>query len=126
MMENYDQSFEINHNPKWPYILDHIYRILIIGGSGSGKTNLLLNLVKHQQIDIGKIYLYVKDPLESKYQLRINGRENVGIKQIKNPVSFIDYFQTIDDIYQNLESYNPRKKQKNVTSVWWYDSRYGN
>ena len=112
MMENYDQSFEINHNPKWPYILDHIYRILIIGGSGSGKTNLLLNLVKHLQIDIGKIYLYVKDPFESKYQLRINGRENVGIKQIKNPVSFIDYFQIIDDIYQNLESYNPRKKQK--------------
>ena len=126
MMENYDQSFEINHNPKWPYILDHIYRILIIGGSGSGKTNLLLNLVKHLQIDIGKIYLYVKDPFESKYQLRINGRENVGIKQIKNPVSFIDYFQTIDDIYQNLESYNPRRKQKSVTSVWWYDSRYGN
>ena len=126
MMENYDQSFEINHNPNWPYILDHIYRILIIGGSGSGKTNLLLNLVKHLQIDIGKIYLYVKDPFESKYQLRINGRENVGIKQIKNPVSFIDYFQTIDDIYQNLESYNPRKKQKSVTSVWWYDSRYGN
>ena len=112
MMENYDQSFEINHNPKWPYILDHIYRILIIGGSGSGKTNLLLNLVKHLQIDIGKIYLYVKDPFESKYQLRINGRENVGIKQIKNPVSFIDYFQTIDDIYQNLESYNPRKNRK--------------
>ena len=110
MMENYDQSFEINHNPKWPYILDHIYRILIIGGSGSGKTNLLLNLVKHQQIDIGKIYLYVKDPLESKYQLRIIGRENVGIKQIKNPVSFIDYFQSIDDIYQNLENYNARKK----------------
>ena len=126
MMENYDQSFEINHNPKWPYILDHIYRILIIGGSGSGKTNLLLNLVKHLQIDIGKIYLYVKNPFESKYQLRINGRENVGIKQIKNPVSFIDYFQIIDDIYQNLESYNPRKKQKSVTSVWWYDSRYGN
>ena len=126
MMENYDQSSEINHNPKWPYILDHIYRILIIGGSGSGKTNLLLNLVKHLQIDIGKIYLYVKDPFEPKHQLRINGRENVGIKQIKNPVSFIDYFQTIDDIYQNLESYNPRKKQKNVTSVWWYDSRYGN
>ena len=118
MMENYDQSFEINHNPKWPYILDHIYRILIIGGSGSGKTNLLLNLVKHQQIDIGKIYLYVKDPFESKYQLRINGRENVGIKQTKNPVSFIDYFQTIDDIYQNLENYNPRKKNRKVLLVF--------
>ena len=38
MMKNYDQSVEINHNPNWPYIPDHSYRILIIGGSGSGKT----------------------------------------------------------------------------------------
>ena len=43
MMKNYDQSVEINHNPDWPYILDHPYRTLIIGGSGSGKTNVLLN-----------------------------------------------------------------------------------
>ena len=44
------------HNKKWPYIPDHPYRILIIGGSGSGKTNTLLNLIS-QQSDIGKIYL---------------------------------------------------------------------
>ena len=36
------------HNEKWPYILDHLYRIFIIGGSESGKTNTLLNLIKEQ------------------------------------------------------------------------------
>ena len=46
MMGNYDQSFEINHNPNWSYIPDHPYSILIIDGSGSGKTNVLLNLIK--------------------------------------------------------------------------------
>ena len=83
MMKNYDQSVEIKHNPNWPYIPDHPYRILIIGGSGSEKTNVLLNLIKHQRPDIDKIYSYVKDPLESKYQLLINGREQVGIENVK-------------------------------------------
>ena len=56
-MENYDQSVEINHNPNWPYITDHPYRTLIIGGSGSGKTNVLLNLIKKsQRPDNEKIY----------------------------------------------------------------------
>ena len=62
-MKNYDQTVEINHNPNWLYVIDHPYRILIIDGSGSGKTNVLLNLIKHQQPDIDKIYLYVKDLL---------------------------------------------------------------
>ena len=91
MMKNYDQLVEINQNPNWPYVPDHPYRILIIGSSGSGKTNVLLNLIKHQQPDIDKTYLYVKDPLESKYQLLINGREKVGIENLKNPKAFIDY-----------------------------------
>ena len=52
------------HNEKWPYIPDHPYRILIIGGSGSGKTNTLLNLIR-QQDDIDKIYLYAKDLVNS-------------------------------------------------------------
>ena len=47
-MKNYDQSVEINQNPNWPYILDHLYRILIIGNSGSAKTNVLVNLIKNQ------------------------------------------------------------------------------
>ena len=59
IMKNYNQSVEINHNLNWPYIPDHPYRILIIGGSGSGKTNALLNLIKNQLTDIDKIYLYV-------------------------------------------------------------------
>ena len=91
MMKNYGKSVEINYNPNWSYIPDHPYRILIIGGSGSGKTNVLLNLIKHQRPDIKKIYLYVKDPFKSKYQLFINGREKVGIKNLKNPEAFIDY-----------------------------------
>ena len=55
-MRNYDQSVEINHNPNFPYIPDHHYKILIIGGSGSENANVLLNLIKHQRPDIDKIY----------------------------------------------------------------------
>ena len=66
-MKNYDQSVKINHNPNCPYIPDYPYGILIIGGSGSEKTNMLLNLVNHQQPDIDNIYLYVKDRFELKY-----------------------------------------------------------
>ena len=114
MIKNYDQSVEINHNPNLPYILDHPYRILIIGGSGSGNTNVLLNLIKHQRPDIGKIYLYVKDPFELKYQLLINGSEKVGIKTLNYPKALIDYSQTIDDVYENLEDYNPIKESVNI------------
>ena len=46
-MEDYGQSVEMNHNQNWPYIPDHPYRILLIGGSGSGKINVLLNLIKY-------------------------------------------------------------------------------
>ena len=55
MMKNYDHSIEINHDPNWPYVLDHPYQILVIVGSGSEKTNVLLNLIKHQRPDIDKI-----------------------------------------------------------------------
>ena len=56
---------------------DHQYRILIIGGSGSRKTNALLSLIDCQS-DIDKIYLYAKDLYEAKYQFLINKRESVG------------------------------------------------
>ena len=72
---------------------------------------MLLNLIK-QRPDIDKIYLYIKDLFESKYQLLINEREKVGIKTLKNPKGFIDYSQTIDDVYENLEDYNPTKKRR--------------
>ena len=48
-MKNYGQSVKINCNLNWPYISDHPHRILIIGGSGSKKTNVLLNLIKNQR-----------------------------------------------------------------------------
>ena len=60
----------------WPYIPDHPYRILIIRGSGSGKKNVLLNLIENQP-DIDKIYFYAKDPFETKYQCLINKKERV-------------------------------------------------
>ena len=75
MIKNYDQSVELNHSQNWPYIPDHLHKILIIGGSGSRKSNVLLNLIKHQRQDIDKIYLYVKGPFKSNYQLLVNERE---------------------------------------------------
>ena len=48
------------HNEKWPHIPDYPYRILRIGGSGSGKTNTLLDLINKQN-DIDKIYLSARD-----------------------------------------------------------------
>ena len=71
------------HNEKWPYVPDHPYRILIIGGSGSGKTNILLNLIK-EQIHIDKIYLYAKDLSEPKYEYLIKNRENAGINHVND------------------------------------------
>ena len=62
MMKNKDKSVKINDNLNWPYIPDHPYRILIIGGSRSGKSNVVLEIIKQQQPDIDKIYLLVKDP----------------------------------------------------------------
>ena len=63
---------------------------------------MLLKLTKHQQPDINKIYLCIKDPFESMYQLLFNGRERVGIKTLKHLKAFIDYSKTIDDVYENL------------------------
>ena len=61
------------HNPNWPQIPDRWYRILMIGGSASGKTNLLVNLINRLQ-DIDRIYLYSKHPLKANYQFLINKR----------------------------------------------------
>ena len=79
--EKLDQSIEKNHNPNWPY---DVYKVLIIGGSGPSKTNMLQNLAEHQRADVNKIHLYVKDPFKSKYQLLINKRKRVGMKKIEN------------------------------------------
>ena len=91
--------------------LDHLYRILILGDSGSGKTNVLLNLIENQP-DIDKIYLYAKDPYEAKYQYLINKREGVGINHFNDPKAFIEYSNDMHDVYKNIDDYNPDKENK--------------
>ena len=109
--DNYVNEIETKNNKNWPQIPDHPYRILIIGGSGYGKTNLLLNLIENQP-DIDKIYLYAKDPYESKYQYLINKREGVDINHFNDPKAFIEYSNDMHDIYKNIDEYNPDKENK--------------
>ena len=68
------------HNEKWPYIPDYQYRILIIGGSRSEKTNELLNLINEQDA-IDKVYLYEKDLSEPRYEYLIKNSEDLKIKK---------------------------------------------
>ena len=99
------------HNLTWPEISGHPYLISIIAGSGSGKTNALLNLINNDP-DIDKIYLQGKKPYEVKFQLLINKRENTGLKYLNDPKAFIECSNYIDDIYKNIGKHNPNKKQK--------------
>ena len=113
-MINLDNIINKNNeeqNEKWPYIPDHPYRILIIGRSGSGKTNTLLNLINEQR-DIDKIYLYAKDLSEPKYEYLIKNRENAGIKHLNDSKAFIECSNTMDDVYENINDYNPSRKRK--------------
>ena len=107
--DNYVNENENTHNKNWPYIPDHPYRIIIIGGSESGKTKLLLNLIENQP-DIDKIYLYAKDPYEAKYQYLINKRKGVGIDHFNYPKTFIEYSNDMHDVYKYIDEYNPVKK----------------
>ena len=93
----YRNENKIEHNSKWPYIPDHPYRILIVDGSGSGKTNALLNLINNQP-DIDKIYLYAKDPYESKYLYLINKCEKVGLDHFDYHKTFIEHSNDMQDV----------------------------
>ena len=84
---------------------------MIIGGSGSGKTNLLLNLIENQP-GIDKKYLYAKDPYEAKYQYLINERERVGINHFNDSKDFIEYSNDMHDVDKNIDNYNPDKEKK--------------
>ena len=97
------------HNKKWPHIPDHLYRILIIGGSQ--ETNTLLNLIKEQD-DIDKIYLDAKDFNESKYEFLIKKLEDVGAKHLNDSNAFIECSDTMDDIFENIDDYNPNRQRK--------------
>ena len=109
--DNYVNENKTKHNKNWPYIPDHPYRILIIRGSGSAKTNLLLNSIKNQS-DIDEIYLYTKDPYESKYRYLINKREGVGVNHFNDIKAFIEYSNNMHDVYKNIDEYNPDKANK--------------
>ena len=80
MMKNDDQLVEIIIIRFGLISMITLIKILIIGSSGSGKTIVLLNLIKNQWPDIDKSYLYIRGPLESKYQLLNSGRETAWIK----------------------------------------------
>ena len=115
-MINFDDIAKENtkeHNPNCPQILDHPYRILIIGGPGSEKTNSLFNVI-NQQPDIDKIRSYTKDPYEAKYQFLITKHEDVGTKHFNNSKAFIEYSNNMNDLYKTIQDYNPNKKRKTL------------
>ena len=108
-----------------------------VGGSGSGKTNALLNLIRNQP-DIDKIYLYAKGPYEAKYQYLIKKHEKVGLDYYDDPKgpyeakyqylikkhekvgldyyddpkAFMEFSNDMEDVYKNIDDYSPRKKRK--------------
>ena len=103
-MKYYDQSVKINHNLNWSYIPDNLYRILTTGGSGSGKPNVLFILTK--SICTSKIHS------NQSINYLLTEEKKQELKNQKNPKAFIEYSQTNDDIYENLEDHNPMKKRK--------------
>ena len=111
-MINFDYVTNQNtkeHNPNWPEVPDHSYKILIVSGFGSRKTNAGLNLINHEP-DIDKIFLYANDPYEAKYQLLINKRNSTGLKYLNNLKALIEYSNDMDHIHKNIEEYNPNKR----------------
>ena len=120
--DDYENENKTEHNSKWLYIPDHPYRILIIGGSGSKKTNTLLHLINNNP-GIDKTYLYAKDPYKAKYQLLINKRKSTRLKHFNDPNAFIEYSNDMHDVYKNFDKYNIDKERKIliVFDGCWYD-----
>ena len=107
-MFNLDNITTKNDTKKWPY------RMLIIGPSGSGKTNALLNLTKNDNNNfIDKIYLYAKNLDEPKYQFLVKKREDARIKDLNDASAFTEYSSTMDDVYNNIDHYNSKRRGKN-------------
>ena len=104
----------VNKNNKkidkdWPF------RMLIIGPSGSGKTNALLHLIQNLNNTnpiIDKIYLYAKDLSELKHEFLINNRKKCRDKNCDDPNAFIEYSDTKDDVFENIDDYNTKRKRR--------------
>ena len=109
-MQNFDKYVK-KHNFKdknW------LFRMLIIGPSGSGKTNALLNIIQdlNNNTPVDKIYLYAKDLSEQKYKYLIDVREKAGLKYLKDSAAFIEYSNDMDDVFTNIDNYNPTRNRK--------------
>ena len=109
-MFNLDDIAAKNDNKDWPY------RKLIIGPAGSGETNYLLNSIQKDNNVIYKISLYAKGLEELKYQLLIKKREQAGIKNLRDRNAFIEYSNNMDDIYEDINDYNKKRKRKVLTA----------
>ena len=88
--------------------------MLIIGPFGSGKANPLLNLIQKQDNNSlsDRMYLYVKDLSEPEYKFLIKQREDAGIKNLVDPYAFIEYSSIMDNVYNIIDDYNPKRKRK--------------
>ena len=75
------------------------------------KTKGIIELINNRP-DLDKIYLYAKDPYESKYQFLISKRESVGLKRFNDPKAFIEYSNDMQDVYENIDEYNTDKERK--------------
>ena len=100
------------HNANWPQILDHPYKILIIRGSGSCEINALLNNVISHQQDIDKIYLYLKDLYDTKYQLLIHKHKGAAKKHFNDSEAFVNTRVTLMIFIKILKYTIQLKKQK--------------
>ena len=85
--------------------------MLIIGPSGSVKTNTLLHLINNLH-PIDKIYLYAKDLSEPKYEFLINKSEQAGIKNLNDTHAFIEYSNDMDDVLDDINNYNKNRDKK--------------
>ena len=99
--DDYINENKIEHNINQPYTPNKLYKILIIDGSRSGKTNVLLNLIQNKP-DIDKIYFYAIDPYKAKYQYLIDKKEGVGVDHFNYPKVFIEYSNDMHDVYKNV------------------------
>ena len=99
----------MNHNTNWLYIPNHPYMILIIGSSGSGKTDVLLNLIKHQRPDIDKIYLCIKIHLNQNINYLSTKEKKLELMNKKSKSIFTNKLMIFMKIYKTIIR---RRKEK--------------
>ena len=104
-LENIVSNKNENKDNNWPF------RMIIIGPSGTGKTNTLLHLINNLH-PIDKICLYAKDLSEPKYEFLTNKREQAGKKKLNDPHAFIEYSNDMDNVLDDINNYNKNRDKK--------------